>query len=207
MIRQLMVLICAATIPFLVIAQETDYAAMRMEFASRTNYNAYLIQAVEKALIAECMTAWRAGDTVAAFSNLNAAVDACPVSIEAHRRLADAYGVLQGKTEGKKQKTELKALEDKHRDIAEGLVRSVVASGDGRTPKTAYRAISIPEEYMTLWFLGLDVIKQELDEGKHGTFDVFTVTDREGSKQKVYFDISKFKKGKKTSNNRVQPTK
>src|SRR5690606_34167972 len=72
---------------------------------------------------------------------------------------------------------------------------SILASGDGKTPKTAYKVISIPEEYMTLWRLGLVVEEQSLVESDGRQYDAMRVKHRKtGEESVIYFDIQVFAK-------------
>jgi len=73
------------------------------------------------------MSAWEKGDAVAAFKKLNEVVNTIPVSIEAHRRLADGYQILIGKTEYPEKKEKLRELEDHYRKISDGLLKSIAA--------------------------------------------------------------------------------
>lgn len=190
------VVICllVGMVPCIALAMDNDYTKMRLEFAARPDFNPYVIQTIEKALVGEAMTAWRKGDAITTFKKFNEALQVYPVSIEVNRRMADGYKNLI-KNANKEQKKELAILEDKHRTLAEGLIKSIISSGNGKTQKTAFTVITIPEEYMTLWYLGLAIEKIETEnENEVTAYDVFTAKNHEGLAQKVYFDVSIMKK-------------
>jgi hypothetical protein len=72
-----------------------------------------------------------------------------------------------------------------HRFQFYGLLESILASGDGRSKATAYRVISVDEEYTVLNFVGAAIGKQQLD----GTVDVLEATVK-GVPSTFYFDVA-----------------
>jgi hypothetical protein len=65
-----------------------------------------------------------------------------------------------------------------HLFVARGVLNSIHDSGDGKTMKTAYVVISVPEEYALLRVLGVERLEQSLvraDDGK--MYDVLKVRD------------------------------
>ena len=84
-----------------------------------------------------------------------------------------------------------KAAGEYHRYVLEGVVDSILGSGDGKTPETAYVVIAVSEEYATVGILGLEVVEQHLvrDESGH-SYDVLEVVNPETkATQRVYFNI------------------
>jgi hypothetical protein len=73
---------------------------------------------------------------------------------------------------------------ERHLRTYAALVESVLASGDGRDPTTAFVVISVPEEYAMLRALGLEPRGQALVAG---AIDEMTVQGPQGP-GKVYFD-------------------
>jgi hypothetical protein len=173
--------------------EKTDYTAIRLNYASAPGYNAYALQVLEKALIAEAMQEWKTGKMADALIKLQKVTTVHPLSIEAYRRLADGYAVFIRAAKDPEQKRELEPIEHHYRVISDGLLKSITASGDGRTPETAFKVISIPEEYMTLWYLGLSPQGQTLEEYDGLPFDVLKVKNRKtGEQSSVFFDIRVF---------------
>ncbi len=79
---------------------------------------------------------------------------------------------------------------DETRALWFGLIDSILASGDGRGFETAYRVISVDEEYALLKVLRLKMTAQKLAEHQGSEFDILAVTDaRSGDAAEVYFNI------------------
>lgn len=74
-----------------------------------------------------------------------------------------------------------------HYRWARGLMDSLVASGDGKTPETAYETISVSEEYDALYFFGLRHKKQALIQGKV-LCDLITASNKDGKEFSIYFN-------------------
>ena len=82
------------------------------------------------------------------------------------------------------------AKSDFHKTVYLGLVNSIISSGDGKTPETAYVVISTHEEYITLRALGLSPRGQSLNHINGHAFDIQTITDPQTKADtKVYFNI------------------
>ena len=77
-----------------------------------------------------------------------------------------------------------------HRYAASGIIDSILASGDGMSPETAYVVISVPEEYVILSVLGVTVEIQQWDEIDGHNYDFFDVVDgKTNEKSTIYFNI------------------
>ena len=77
---------------------------------------------------------------------------------------------------------EVRALEHM---LDKGLVESVLTSGDGRSPETAWVVISVPEEYAILRALRARQVSQTLLEDQR--VDAVEVETRNGERVTVYF--------------------
>jgi hypothetical protein len=66
-----------------------------------------------------------------------------------------------------------------------GLMRSIVGDSDGLTRATAFKVISVDEEYSVCNFLGAEVKGQRLE----GSVDVLAV-EVKGEKKELFFDAS-----------------
>ena len=84
------------------------------------------------------------------------------------------------------------AESQKESALAKGLVKSITDSGDGKSQKTAYVAISTSEEYALLEWLGIHATSQSLQLGKDGAAWDVLVGTRGNEPMSVYFDIAKF---------------
>ena len=104
------------------------------------------------------------------------------VQIGLHRAAEDAYRTLNNK-----------AKADFHKEIADKLLNSLLTSGDGKTAKTAYRVLSIREEYFIMNQLGYKTSSQALLTENDRVYDVLSGRDTKTDKQvSVYFDITSF---------------
>jgi hypothetical protein len=85
---------------------------------------------------------------------------------------------------------------DKTRQKWIGLVDSIIInSGDGRSFATAFRVISVDEEYAVLAILHLEMVRQQLVEHNGSEFDLLEVKDaRSGNEEEIYFNIDLPKK-------------
>jgi len=79
---------------------------------------------------------------------------------------------------------------DKYRKMWTGLVDSILTSGDGKSSETAFRVISVGEEYAVLNVLKLEVISQKLVTIQGSDFDIFeTVKSGRNEKITLYFNV------------------
>jgi hypothetical protein len=101
-------------------------------------------------------------------------LDHCRVDIDAHFISAVALSELKRNIEFQQ-----------HIYWFRGLVDSVLESGDGRTPETAYVVISVPEEYAVLRALRIQPTGQQML--LHGGIDAISVEDESG-RSTVYFN-------------------
>ena len=100
----------------------------------------------------------------------------CPVDILIHYYTGIALTELGREQEGQD-----------HFRWAEGLMDSIVASGDGESPETAYVTISVNEEYDALYFFGLTKKSQALVSGSI-MCDLITGVNDEGKEISIYFN-------------------
>lgn len=72
------------------------------------------------------------------------------------------------------------------------LIRTIMTSGDGKTPKTAFVVTKITDEYSILNALGLQFTGQALINKKKKSYDLMNVAKNEYGIDKLYFDINFF---------------
>ncbi|HMC32536.1 MAG TPA: DUF4919 domain-containing protein [Candidatus Angelobacter sp.] len=77
-----------------------------------------------------------------------------------------------------------------HKAVVQGLLRSIMDSGDGKTARTAYVVISVHEEYIVLQVLGLRPSQQSVSHQDGHSYDVLEAK-KQGSDQtvKLYFNV------------------
>ena len=77
-----------------------------------------------------------------------------------------------------------------HKSIYLGLINSILAKGDGNTYDTAYRVITIEEEYAVMKALGYSVWAQEYERRGDHLCDVLRATDdKTKNAVKLYFNV------------------
>ncbi|HEX5719038.1 MAG TPA: DUF4919 domain-containing protein [Thermoanaerobaculia bacterium] len=84
-----------------------------------------------------------------------------------------------------------KAAAAHHRYVVDGVLDSILKSGDGKTTGTAYVVITVSEEYATMGHLGLQVAEQSLlnDDAGHAYDLLKGVNPETKATQEVYFNI------------------
>lgn len=171
------------------------YTELRWTTFNEPLFNPYATQVMEKTLTDECKKLWREGKGPDAISKCKEVLAVFPASYLANRMLADMLQVLanvQSITE--QQREQLRDLETKYRAAADGLLQSILASGDGKTEDTAYRVITISEEYLLIWYFGCIRLEQSLVAHGDKKLDALRVRDKDGNERTIYFDVSPFAK-------------
>jgi len=101
-------------------------------------------------------------------------LDRCPVDAKIQLMMGNALSEL-----GRSRETV------KYRYFFYGLMQSIIADRDGLSKASAFKVISIDEEYTLCNYLNAKVLKQELDD----FYDALQV-EINGEKKKLYFDAS-----------------
>lgn len=102
-------------------------------------------------------------------------LQSCPVDIRIHYFTAIAL-----------RESDRRVESETHLAWVDGLMRSIVASGDGETAATAYVTISVAEEYDALFLFGLTPKSQSLVEADEPV-DAFEAENKDGETFTVYF--------------------
>ena len=135
-----------------------DFHTLRMAYARSDGYAPYShdVEAVEA-----LGRALPAADFDAALGAIARLLDASYLDIEAHIAADYVYTRLS--------QPDRSAY---HRGFAQGLLRSIVGTGDGRDFSTAFIVLAIPEEYTVVRMMGLRPRGQALVEHEGHWFDV-----------------------------------
>lgn len=155
--------------------ERADYHALRMAYARSPEYAPYVhdLEGVER-----LRDALQSGDLEAALVAVGRLLAFNYLDIEAHMA-ADYVFTMQGDTDRSTY----------HRTFARGLIDAINATGDGRSPETAYIVLNIPEEYTFMRLLGYTPGRQGLESVNGHEFDTFEVQDPEGQASQIYFNI------------------
>lgn len=131
----------AAPLPAFTLADATDFDALRDAWGRRMDYHSLCEASLPTAAWAE---AEQAKEFAKAYDIAARWLATCPVVERVHLW---AYGDAKhlGDT----------ARMDIHKRWYQGLIQSVLKTGDGKTPETAWKTISIAEEYAVLQYFGL----------------------------------------------------
>jgi Domain of unknown function (DUF4919) len=148
-----------------------DFARLRAEFGGRSDFVAICERDRPLHRLAESARQQDWKDVVAASEPW---LKQCPVDIDAHLIRAIALKEIGRVAES-----------DDHVDWVRGLVDSVLTSGDGRTPQTAFVVISVAEEYSMLRVLRVRPIRHAILSG--GVDELFVKGD-DGVAGVIYFN-------------------
>ncbi|NDJ74644.1 MAG: DUF4919 domain-containing protein [Chloroflexi bacterium] len=153
-----------------------DYHALRMAYICSPQYAPY-IQASDA--LEALRAALHTGDWHAALDAIDQLLDHNYLDIEAH--MAADYVFLR-------LDQEKDALY--HRTFASGLLDAILATGNGRSPETAWIVIAVQEEYTVLRVLGLTPSGQRLIQHDGQFLDVLDAEhNTSGQMLQLYFNV------------------
>ncbi len=154
-----------------------DYRALRFAFFEPEDFNPLVGMMTFRTL----WTAVAQGNWPEAARQAEAVLAKNYVDINAHMVAHVAH-----RQQGDEEKAKL------HRRWADGLIESVKASGDGKTPETAWHVISTSEEYAVFRAMNLRPVGQALIRDKGHTYDEMKVIDPQtNTETKLYFNVDK----------------
>ncbi|MBI1213363.1 MAG: DUF4919 domain-containing protein [Alphaproteobacteria bacterium] len=155
-----------------------DFAALREAYAKSPKYQPYGGDYDDARLAMR--KAFNIHDCKSVLSDAGKVLEAIYIDIASHLLSASCQ-----ETAGNEEKAGF------HRAIARGLMDAILATGDGKTAKTAYSVVTISEEYDVLYMLGLNVETQALaSEGGH-VYDQIVAKSDKGDTQTLYFQIDR----------------
>jgi hypothetical protein len=156
--------------------EAVDFRAMRLAFFETPEYSPLMGMFDNRALNA----ALGQGDYAGAVKTADAILERNFVDLNAHMVASIAH-----RQTGNEEKARF------HRAIAEGLLDSIRATGDGKSPETAFEVISISEEYALFRALGVRAVKQSLVQEKGHSYDAVVVVDQRNQQSTYYFNVDK----------------
>lgn len=171
----------------------TDYTAMRQAYAMIPQYDPYGEKT--NALMQDGQTAYVAKDCKTALAKFRAAIDVSFILSDAHALVADCL-----------EQAGDKAGEKREEEIAQGLFNSIITSGDGEKPETAFRIVTVHEEETMMAIAGVNGTGRELLTTDAGPVDKVSITDaKTGDKGAVYFNLSAIMIGTATHKAKTKP--
>lgn len=151
-------------------AQLPDFDALRTSYGERDDFVAVC---EDGRPLREAFAALEQEDWQGALSHTDPWLARCPVDIDFQTLRAVALDEL-GRSEESQQQLRWR----------DGLVDSVMRSGDGRTPETAWKVISVGEEYAILRVFGMKHVGQALTDDWRDRMEV----ELDGKPLTLYFD-------------------
>lgn len=149
-----------------------DYTALRMAFAAQPDFSPFWKMDSEREAV---FAAAQSKDYPTATALAKTWLEKVPVDAEVHylrahflKKAGDIPGSMH------------------HFHCFYGLMRSITASGDGKTAKTAWKVISVSEEYALLNEIDAELIDQALVDN----CDKMHVKLSNGTETDLYFDVS-----------------
>jgi hypothetical protein len=155
-----------------------DYTAMRQTYTQTPDYDP--LGKKTDGLMHDAQAAYIAKDCKTALAKFKMAIAFNFTLSDAHALSADCL----------EQQGDKKSVEHEEA-IAQGLFDSIMASGDGKSPKSAFWVVSRHEEEMVFAVAGLNGKGQGTLKTDHGLVDEFTVSDaKTGKEAPMYFNVS-----------------
>jgi hypothetical protein len=154
----------------------TDYTAMRQAYAMIADYDPFGDKT--NALMHDGQTAYVGKDCKTALEKFKAAIALNFTLSDAHALSADCLEQAGDKTG-----------EQREEGIAQGLFNSLISSGDGNSPATAFRIVTMHEESVILAVAGVNGTKKTMMTTDQGPVEKIDITDQQtGEKGAVYFN-------------------
>ncbi|MBS0279565.1 MAG: DUF4919 domain-containing protein [Proteobacteria bacterium] len=154
----------------------TDYTAMRQAYAMIAEYDPFGEKT--NTLMRDGQAAYVAKDCKTALEKFKAAIALNFTLSDAHALSADCL-----------EQAGDKAGEQREEAIAQGLFNSLISSGDGNSPATAFRIVTMHEEGVVLAVAGVNGTKKTVITTDQGPVEKIDITDQQtGKKGAVYFN-------------------
>jgi hypothetical protein len=155
---------------------KADFQKLRMAFTKTEQYQPYSPDRdAEKAMT----TALKKEDYKKAAELAEKRIQAKYVDLLSHSIAAKAYAELKEEEKAKF-----------HKYVYDGLLESILKSGDGKTAASAYVVIGVEEEYFAMAKLGVKLSSQALMGEKGDKFDRIDGTDQNKEKVTLFFNVT-----------------
>ncbi|MDD5091760.1 MAG: DUF4919 domain-containing protein [Candidatus Wallbacteria bacterium] len=157
----------------------TDFHNLRMEYAGSEFYRPY---SRDEDHARELDSALSSGDWSSVVKAADLLLRDNYLDIEAHSAASIAFGEL-----GDQAKAE------HHKIFYQGLIESILSSGDGTGFHTAFVVTDVREEFVVIEILGLTVLTQDLVmDIDNRQYDIYEFQDRRSGKSgRIFFNIDR----------------
>jgi hypothetical protein len=156
---------------------KVDFTALRTAYTQTPDYNPYDDDRESRD---EMSDAFARKDFQNAVKQADKLLSKNYVDPEAHRVAASAHAELKNNEQAKF-----------HSYVRDGLVQSLLKSGDGKSPKTAYVVIATSEEYALMHALGVRPLRQALMQEQGHRYDRQDGEDEKKQPITIYFNIDR----------------
>lgn len=176
-------------------ATARDYLAERRALAASPDYKPYPLLISERALIEEHFKRYNDPSSTVnqASEPLQTLIKAYPLGIRPNLAVANFLEyVANNIDDATGPDKDLLEIAAKHRATAQGVIDSILSTGDGASAATAWQVINQNEEYSLLEHLQLQPQDQALIFAERVPVDMFTIRTKDGTERKVFFDVSLF---------------
>lgn len=156
---------------------KADFQALRLAYVQTPDYQPYGDDRASRDGMRDGM---RSKDYQKAVKNADKVLSKNYVDIEAHAIAALAHAELKNADKAKF-----------HTYVRDGLVKSILKSGDGKSPKTAFVVINTSEEYALMRALEVKPMRQALMKDKGHSYDRQDCLDGMSKPITLYFNIDR----------------
>lgn len=175
-------------------ASDEDYLQARMDLANSSDYQPYPLYAMHIALLEEH---YRLGaDPDKSINEINKPLqklsEIYPLGVQVNNAIAGFLEYAAELSKDEEQAEDLLDIAKKKRAKASKILDTILDSGDGKSPKSAYKVINLIEEDAVLGHYELVKVSQSVLEVDSVPYDELVVKDKNGKESKMYFEISLF---------------
>jgi uncharacterized protein DUF4919 len=156
---------------------DTNYTALRLSYVQSDGYDPYSTRT--RPLFEDTWQALSAKDCEGAIAKSNELLRIDFTRIVVHALRSDCFDQLGDSANASRELA-----------IGRGLAASLLASGDGKSPSTAYIVVTLNEEAFVLHQLGVKQQQQSLVNDSGHEYDLISGTDKAGNKTSIYFEVS-----------------
>jgi hypothetical protein len=154
-----------------------DYTALRLSYADADTYDPYAMKT--QALFSQAWQAFQAKDCKTALEKIDEFLKVNYVTIPLHFVRSDCLKQAGDDAGAAREEA-----------IGRGLATSLMNSGDGKTPATAYVVVTLSEEGFVETALGFHEAQQALIQDNGHVYDQITGPDEKtGETRSAYFDV------------------
>ena len=169
-----------------------------MELAKSPDYNPYMLQVLHNELMGRHFEL--AQDPNSSIEEINEPLaeleSIYPLGVQVNFTVADFIDyvvvLMEEQGEARSDIEPLIELANSRRQTARAILDSILDSGDGNSPESAYVVINIIEEYAVLDHFGLRLTNQSLLNKDGKVYDLVVGTAEDGTERDFYFDVTIF---------------